>query len=141
MRLVFDSNIYIAAFLKRGFLFDLLNRALDPKSGLSLFISSFILAELNKKWGILIDRENVSKEEVQNFMNLIQKHTIVVAPKQSVDEIKQDPDDNKILECALSAEANLIVTMDKHLLKLKVFRRMPILHPKTFNYILPRAGT
>ena len=46
--------------------------------------------------------------------------------------IKEDPADNYILACAIAAQASFIISGDKHLLKLKKFRGIPILSPKEF---------
>ena len=49
-----------------------------------------------------------------------------------------DPDDDMVLECALAAEADFIVSGDKrHLLPLKKFRGIPILSPAAFLSRLP----
>ena len=45
---------------------------------------------------------------------------------------------DKIIECAVEARANLIVTMDKHLFKLKSYQGIGIIHPKTLTWIIPK---
>jgi putative PIN family toxin of toxin-antitoxin system len=47
-------------------------------------------------------------------------------------KVADDPDDNAILECALAAQAPLIVTGDKDLLRLSPFRGIRILTPAQF---------
>ena len=50
-----------------------------------------------------------------------------------------DPDDEMILECALAAEADYIVSGDKrHLLPLRQFRGIPIVSPPDFLRRLPK---
>ena len=57
----------------------------------------------------------------------------VIKPGISLSVIKNDPSDNKILECALKAKAACIVTGDKaHLLPLKVYKGIKILSPSDF---------
>jgi len=46
--------------------------------------------------------------------------------------IKEDPADNKFLECALAADAKYIVSGDRHLLSLKTFKSIRILPPTEF---------
>ena len=48
----------------------------------------------------------------------------------TLDIIKDDPDDNKILECALESESKYIITYDKHLLNLKEYNRIRIIKPE-----------
>jgi predicted nucleic acid-binding protein len=53
---------------------------------------------------------------------LIRGAAHVVEPRERLDVIKEDPPDNRILECAVKARADFIVSGNKHLLKLKEFR-------------------
>jgi uncharacterized protein len=46
--------------------------------------------------------------------------------------IGDDPDDDRILECALAGKADLVVSGDRHLRKLKSFRGIGIVHPSDF---------
>lgn len=54
----------------------------------------------------------------------------IVEPAWKVDVIKDDPDDNKIIECALESESKYILTYDKHLLTLKEYRGIRIIKPE-----------
>jgi len=56
----------------------------------------------------------------------------IVEPLEKLDVVKEDPDDNKILECAKEGKVDYIVTQDKHLLKLKSFEGIEILNPCEF---------
>ena len=55
---------------------------------------------------------------------------IVVEPSQTLSVIAQDPDDNRVLECAVSGRAEAIVSGDRHLLRLRQFRGIDILTPQ-----------
>lgn len=57
---------------------------------------------------------------------------LVTEPSERLSIIAEDPSDNRVLECALSAHADAIVSGDRHLLVLKVFRGIPILSPQVF---------
>jgi len=56
----------------------------------------------------------------------------LVEPSRKIDFVKEDPADNKILECAVEANVDYIVTYDKHLLKLKEFEGIQIVSPAKF---------
>lgn len=47
-----------------------------------------------------------------------------------------DPDDNRILECAVEGRADLIVSHDRHLLSLKEYKRIPIVTGPGFRRTL-----
>ena len=58
-------------------------------------------------------------------------------PKIRVRVVKDDPDDDKIIECAIDGEAVVIVSGDRHLLKLKSYKGIRIINPREFweNYL------
>ena len=55
-----------------------------------------------------------------------------VEPRRRVSAVKDDPDDNRILDCALAARAAIIVSGDAHLLRLSGFEGIAILTPSNF---------
>jgi predicted nucleic acid-binding protein len=55
----------------------------------------------------------------------------IIVPVEKV-SVAIDPDDNKVLEAALEANADFIVSGDKHLLNLKEFKGVRILTAKEF---------
>ncbi len=54
----------------------------------------------------------------------------LVIPSEKVDIVKEDADDNKIIECALESNAEYIISYDKHLLDLKEYRGIKIVKPE-----------
>ena len=70
--------------------------------------------------------------EPMPIVDLLVAHSIIVIPKQTVSVIKDDPDDNIFLACALAAQASFIVSGDKHLLVFKSFGGIPIVTPREF---------
>lgn len=58
--------------------------------------------------------------------------SIVVKPTKRINEIKDDPSDNKFLEAAIAGNADYIVSGDKHVLKLKKFKDILIVTPAEF---------
>ena len=66
-----------------------------------------------------------------------QKDAEIKTLQKKIDIIKNDPDDNKILECAAAGKADLIVSSDKDLIKLKNFQSIVIIHPRTLSWTFP----
>jgi len=56
----------------------------------------------------------------------------VVTPAVQLDAIKEDPSDNRVLECAVSAGSDYIVSGDKDLLRLKSYDSIGILTASDF---------
>jgi len=133
MRIVLDTNIYIAAALQGQLTEDILRMAATTKD-IELVVSEEILTELHKK---LRDKFNWLYEDIDRFLTRIRKIAEVVEADQKVTVITRDPKDNKILECALSGKTNLIVTSDQDLIKLKTFRGIGIIHPRTLSWTFP----
>ena len=60
------------------------------------------------------------------------RYDILVTPRMTVNAVRDDPDDNRILECALEAEAQIIVSGDHHLLSLQEYKSISIVTPREF---------
>jgi predicted nucleic acid-binding protein len=54
----------------------------------------------------------------------------------TVDIIHDDPADNRILECGIAGHADVIVSGDRHLLKLKSCKGIPVVRPIDFRRTL-----
>lgn len=72
------------------------------------------------------------EDKIGAFRNNLRKYSKTINSKKKFDLIKDDPDDNKFLDCAYAAKADFIVTGDKHLLKLGDFFDTKIITPKEF---------
>ena len=138
MRIVLDTNIYLAALREGGFVFKLFRDLFKPRLGHAVYISPDIKNELEKKIIIWNHKGWTSSQATEDMHRIIDEFIHVTNPKETIDEIKLDPDDDKILECAVSAQADLIVTMDRDLLRLKRFRNIGIVHPKTLSFMFPQ---
>jgi putative PIN family toxin of toxin-antitoxin system len=55
-----------------------------------------------------------------------------VNPSKTINVVSEDPGDNRILECAVEAQANYIVTGDFHLLKLSRYRNIEVVNAVAF---------
>jgi putative PIN family toxin of toxin-antitoxin system len=127
-RAVIDTNVYVSAlnFTGRpGEVLDLL-----MKGEVEVSISPFILAELEK---ILRERFEWKTEQIRRALIRIKGKTILVHPKVKVSAVTQKDDDNRILECAVEAEVEYLISGDKkHLLPLQQYQRIKILSPAEF---------
>ena len=69
-------------------------------------------------------------EEIRNIIEKVLQFLTLVIPNNKVEIIKEDPDDNKIIECAIESEAEYIISYDKHLLNLKEYHGIKIIRPE-----------
>ena len=71
-----------------------------------------------------------SKNEAKNITEKILLFAKLIWPKQKVEIIKDDPDNNKVIECAIESSSDYIVTYYRHLLKLKEYEGIKIVKPE-----------
>lgn len=132
MRVVLDSNIFISTFLKGSLAEEILRFC--NKGIINNSISQEIINEIIHK---LHQKFKIRERDIKIFANLITSFSQKVAPKEKVTSNPEDPQDNKILECARAAQADLIITLDHHLLKIKKFKNITLIHPKTLTWMIP----
>lgn len=122
-----DTNVYVSALAFGGKPLQLLEMAAQGLIRLS--ISDAILQETIRVLGDKFQWEAAALREVDAAIRSIAE---VVAPTQTVDVIKSDPPDNRVLECAAEAKSNYIVSGDGDLLKLGRFGDIPIVRVAEF---------
>lgn len=81
-------------------------------------------------------RLNIDTGIIADWDKVIRKDAISVAPTRKIEVIKEDPSDNKFLECAIEAHADYIISGDKHLKKLVEFEGIKIIDARKFLNIL-----
>ena len=133
MRIVLDTNVYISAAIKSDLAENIIKLAAKTDF-ITLLTSEEILDELREK---LISKFQRSESIAGIFINRVKQIAEVVEITTKVDVITRDPEDNKILECAVSGKADLIVSSDQDLIKLKNFKGVGIVHPKTLSWTFP----
>ena len=131
MKIVFDTNIYISAFVipggnaEKAYL-----HAID--GDFELCTSVAILTELARK---LDEKFGWEKQKIDQIVTSISNLATVFKTTPWIEVVSDDPD-NRILECAIKADANFLVTGDKHLLKLRNYGNFEIIKLSTFLTIL-----
>jgi len=135
MIIVCDTNILISATHFPGRSPDeVIN--LVREGSIELAISPEILSEFER---VLKKKFGASKEEIKETTGSIKEMAVIVKPTEKINLIKQDPTDNKILECALKAKADYIISGDtKHLQPLKEFQGIPVLSPAQFLTVISK---
>jgi putative PIN family toxin of toxin-antitoxin system len=67
---------------------------------------------------VLARKFHASPDEIAEARAVVKEAARTVTPAVQLDVVKEDPDDNKILECAVTAGSDFIITGDKDLLRL-----------------------
>lgn len=136
MKVVFDSNVYVSALVIGKYLSRLIYLALKRK--FEVYLSDHILSEVQDT---LKDKFDFSHAEINQVFDTINSFAINIKPIKYVHIIEAEPKDNRILECALAAKADYLVTGDKkHLLPLKSYRGIKIVTPREFLDFVERIN-
>jgi len=132
LRLIFDTNVYVSAFVVPGSKSDLAFR-LTVRGAFELVVSADILAEVREK---LDSKFGFSEEEIERVERVIMGATTSVEPEVELHVLEDEPD-NRILECAVTAGAAAIVTGDRHLLALGSYEGVGIMTVADLLYSFP----
>jgi putative PIN family toxin of toxin-antitoxin system len=128
LKVVLDTNVLISAILFGGKPRRVLEKAI--RGEMRLCLSEPILEELS---GVLRrSKFDYSLERVQTILTELTSIADFVNPSQTIRLVLEDPDDNRILECAVEGKASYIITGDFHLLKLSRYRDIEIVNAFTF---------
>ncbi len=127
MTVVFDSNIFISAFVIPGTKAEqAIFRIMDGKD--ILIISRPIIDEVLT---VLADKFSRDRETISHTAIFLSELGTLVRPGRRIKVFRDDPD-NRILECAVKGKADVIVTGDKAMLELKEYQGIIIITLKEY---------
>lgn len=128
MRVVLDTNVLVSAILFPGGAPEAVLR-LGLEKRIQLVTSPTLLTEFAR---VLVEKFGHSNAQAQERLRRVIAVSDIVKPHETVREIAQDPEDDRVLEAALAARAEAIVSGDKHLLQLGTWRGIRIFRPADF---------
>jgi putative PIN family toxin of toxin-antitoxin system len=131
LRTVFDTTVYVSALVVPGSLSDEAYRRARIGDA-ELFASVAILTELASK---LRSKFGWEPPPITEALKSISRVAVIVKTTPHL-SIVDDATDNRILECGEAVDADVIVTGDPHLLKLRRFGRAGIVKVSTFLRML-----
>ncbi len=128
VRVVLDTNVLISATQWPDSVAQkVLQRIYNEKA--EVFTSAEILEEYTE---VLIRDFDYQEEQLGAIMSRVLALVQIVEIKSSVQIVLEDPDDDKVINCALDCNAEAILTYDRHLLKLGQFEKIRIVPPEAF---------
>ncbi len=125
-RIVVDVNVYISALAFGGTPAKAFDRI--EFNRWEIIISSIIYDDILKT---LINKFKWDQSRATTAINELIKNALTVEPTEII-TVCRDVDDNHIIECAISSNAELILTGDKDLLELHPFQKINIFTPADF---------
>lgn len=134
-RVTADSNIWISALVFGRKPLTFIELALDGQ--IELAISDSILNETLRILGDKLRRTPDQLREAEGYMRAV---TRLVTPTETLDAVKTDASDNRILECAVAAGSDTVVSGDVDLLRMGGFRGIKIVRVADFLAELQARG-
>ena len=124
-KVTLDTNIYVSAFQFGGM--RLLHMAVN--GDIEIAVSPAIIEEVIR---VLRDKFHWDGYRLHDARQQILGFARLIPPAQTLDVVKEDEPDNRILECALESGSDFIVSADKDLLRLGNYAGASILRAADF---------
>ncbi|MBU1702103.1 MAG: putative toxin-antitoxin system toxin component, PIN family [Candidatus Eisenbacteria bacterium] len=128
MRIVLDTNVLVSGVFFTGPPFKILEAWRDGK--VEIVMSKEIFQEYQRVGEIL--SEEFSGVDIAPFLSLLLVKSKFYDPPELKEPVCDDPSDDKFLACALAARCKLIISGDKHLLRVTGYRGIEVLRPREF---------
>lgn len=133
MKIFADTNVLVSAFTARGLCADLLEVILADHQ---LMIGDVVLVELKR---VLTKKLKIPESKVSDVVKFLCNHHDEPVPDKPSEVKVRDEDDRWILESAIRAKADILVTGDKDLLDIsKKVPQLSIISPRGFWELLQK---
>ena len=128
MKVILDINIFVSSFFWGGNPRKIMERVIDGKDKL------FTCKEILQETATVMSRPKfkVTNEYITHFISSIEDIANQISLTGTIQNVCRDSDDDKILECALLADADYIISGDDDLLVLGEFRGIKIITAKEY---------
>jgi len=128
VRIVLDTNVFVSGIFFSGPPSRILEAWRDDNVQMAISPDIFheyqrIGSELSKQFPIV---------DLNSILGLVIIHAVMFPSPKLPEPVCEDPDDDKFIACAITSKSNVIVSGDKHLLKVSGFRGINILKPREF---------
>jgi uncharacterized protein len=136
LRLVIDTNILISSFFGG-----------NPKKVIDLWRRGTAILclteEILEEYFRVLARFPIKPETKNKLAAILQegRNIELINPSRNFVVVQDDPEDDKFIDCAIEAQADYIISGDKHLLRLRDYRSIPIYSPKEFLHIFKGGHT
>ena len=134
LKVVLDTNIFVSSLLvKAGLPAQVLDAWRERRY--LLIISPAIIAEIRAALSYPRIRRKyaITDEDIEQLVALLERDALVVPGDADVTSaIPEDPADEMVLACALDAQADVIISGDRHLLEMGSYQAISILTARQF---------
>lgn len=128
MIIVLDTNVFISGIYWSGDSERILNYWFDNR--FEVICSIKIIEEIIKT--LMNFKVQLEFNNLLLWINIISGKSVIIEPIVKLNVVKDDPDDNKFIEAAVTGKADYIITQDNHLLRIGKFQDVEIMTPSEF---------
>ena len=141
-RIVLDTNVLISAVLKQGPSIPNSIYQAFKNQKFVLLTSPGIMEEVEEVINReeIVSRTKMTRETRKRFVENLLETSMITGDRMKVEVVKNDPDDDKFVACAVEGQADFIVSGDRHLLELKGYKGIKIISPREFADWLEERG-
>lgn len=128
MNVVIDTNIFVSSFFEGN-----PRKIIDlwKKEKITLCLSNTIL---NEYVDVLCKIGLKDEHELDELLDLFSRgfNLLFTTKTPKIKIIKNDPDDDKFIECAVALKADAVITGDREVLAIKKYMGIKIVTPQRF---------
>lgn len=130
LRVILDTNVLLSGIFFGG----MPGRVLTAwqRDQLELVLSPTILAEYHDAGAVLAARYTAIETSLAGILALVTQTAMLVDAPDLPERVSADPADDKFLACAIAARVPLIISGDKHLLRVSGWGGITIVTPRQF---------
>lgn len=128
LKVVLDTNVFMSAVFFSEPPYKILQAW--QAGEFEIVVSREILDEYQRV-GQILAQEHL-KIDLNPILNFVMEHAKVYIPVKLKELVCEDPDDDKFIACALASGCGIIISGDKHLLKVSGYQGIEVLKPRQF---------
>lgn len=128
MKVVLDTNVFVSGVFFSGPPYQILQAWREGK--IQLILSPEILEEYQRVGKILAEEHPAI--DLSPLLELLVENATIFSAPPLPENICDDAEDDKFLACALASGCKMIVSGDKHLLKVSGYQKIEVLKPRDF---------
>lgn len=133
IRAVIDTNVFVSGLISPHGVPGKILRAWEEKR-IVVLVNRAILDEIQE----VLLRPQIRKyhrltdKQVEEFCGHIEQFGILIQQSKKLPHLSIDPDDLKLMDCAIAGKAEFLVTGDKELLNLGMIGELSVVSPSVF---------
>jgi putative PIN family toxin of toxin-antitoxin system len=128
VKIVLDTNVFVSGVFFSGPPYQILRAWKNQE--LQIVVSQEILDEYYRVGEELSER--FPGTDLNPILELVASKTELVKAARLSEAVCDDPDDDKFFACAIGGKAEIIVSGDKHLLKMSGYKEIKVVRPRQF---------